>query len=120
MRDPWPWVPAFAGTTPQWHFAISVCLRLLFRRFPAAKALDAAAAFLRFQPLLARSGGRASLAAQLRRDAGAAHELDESRERILPVAHLGAVPLRLDDEHALSGDAAAGHCGEPAADRLRQ
>src|SRR6266566_4037997 len=68
---------------------------------PAPQALEAGAAFLRLQPALARRGGWARLAAHAGSDAGAADELDQARERVLPVARLGAVTLRIDDEHAL-------------------
>src|SRR6266700_3137597 len=87
---------------------------------PAAQPLEAGAAFLRLQPALARRGGWARLAAHAGSDAGAADELDQARERVLPVARLGAVTLRIDDEHALAREPPAGEPLEPLSNLLRQ
>ena len=52
--------------------------------------------------------------------ARAPEELDQPRQRILPVARLGAMALRIDDEHALARQAAAGEPLEPPPDLVGQ
>src|SRR5260370_7208866 len=110
-----------AGKAPAKKSAIlHVLVPSLILRRPAAQPLGAGAAFLRLQPALARRGGRLRLAAYAGRDAGAADELDQPVERVLPVARLGAVTLRIDDEHALARQPAAGEPFEAQPDRVGQ
>ena len=52
--------------------------------------------------------------------ARAPEELDQPRQRILPVARLGAMALRIDHQHALAGQAAAGEPFETPPDLVGQ
>ena len=54
-----------------------------------------------------------------RRHRRAADEIDQAVERVLPVARLGAVALRDDDQHAVAGQPRAGEPLEPRRARRR-
>src|SRR5579862_378439 len=82
--------------------------RSIERRLGAAQILDAAAAFLAFDAALARRFGRPGRPPLDRRDGGLADQADQAVERILPIAPLGAVALRDDDQHAVAGQPRAG------------
>jgi hypothetical protein len=73
-----------------------------------AQVLDAAAAFLAFDAALARRSGRPGRPPLDRRDGGAADQVEQAVERVLPIAPLGAMALRDDDQHAVAGQPRAG------------
>src|SRR5260370_5576854 len=110
-----------AGKAPAKKSAIlHVLVPSLILRRPAAQPLGAGAAVLGLERARARRGGRSRLAAYAGRDAGAADEHDQPVERVLPVARLGAVTLRIDDEHALARQPAAGEPFEAQPDLIGQ
>src|SRR6187551_3312418 len=79
----------------------------------AAAALDLAMTTLRFEPTLSRRRGGARRPPRLGRLRGLSHQRDETLQRIVPVAALGAEPLRGNDQHAIRGDAISGKGDEP-------
>src|SRR5437764_185145 len=81
---------------------------LLRPRLVLTQTLDVGAALLRFEPALARAPGRLGLAARDGHDGRALDQFDQAVERVRPIALLGAVGLRGDDEHAVAREPAAG------------
>src|SRR5262249_24136424 len=92
--------------------------KLLLRRLRRAQPLEPGATLLCLQPALARCGGRARGAPLARPDAGAPYQLDQPIQRILPVARLGAMALRIDHQHALAREATAGKPRQPPPNRV--
>src|SRR5438132_3603452 len=90
-------------------------LTLIERRFALPQALDGGAALLRFQPTLARAGGRLGRPARPRRHRGAPDQVHETLARVLAVARLGAMAVGVDHEYAFAGEPAAGEALEPRA-----
>src|SRR5262245_26128372 len=84
------------------------------------QALDGGAAFFRFEPALARTRGRLGGPARSRRYRSASDQVDEAVARVLTVAFLGAMALRVDPQHALAREPAARQPLEAQAHRIGQ
>src|SRR5262249_34389362 len=93
---------------------------LLQSRLLPAQSLDRRPVLLRLQAALARGLARPGRPARDRRHRGARDQLDEALARVLPVALLGAVALRGDDEHAVERHPPAGEAGQPQPHVLAQ
>src|SRR5881409_3235248 len=79
-------------------------LRILFDD-SAARCLDLPALDLAVDAAALRALGRSRRLAPPRYRRRAVHQLLQPRQRILAVAVLTAIALRLDDDHAVGGDA---------------
>src|SRR5260370_2752189 len=95
--------------------------RPLLERGPGpAQAFARRAVFPRLQAALARGRARLGRAARTRRDRGAPDQLHQTRARVIAVALLRAMALRVDHQHALAGEPPAGEPLEPRAHGLGQ
>src|SRR6266404_7773702 len=90
-------------------------LTLLERWLCLPQALDGGAALLRFQPPLARAGGRLGRPARTRRHRGALDQVHETLARVLAVARLGAMAVGVDHKYAVAGEPAASEAFESRA-----
>jgi hypothetical protein len=81
----------------------------------AALALQISALALVFEATLPAGAGGAGRQPHLDRAHGPAHQSDETRDRIGPVARLGAKALGGDDEYAVAADAPVGGMEEARA-----
>src|ERR1700722_11248757 len=83
----------------------------------ATQALDLLALSFVIQAPLARAQGWACRVAFFRNHAGACDQLLEPRQRLAPIALLGAVIAGNDQQRAVGVQAAAGHGPQPRLDR---